>query len=144
MVSKSPVYKSVVIESKAVAVEGLCRQLLAEAAGNNFNGDDIFAIHLALEEALLNAVQHGNKTDAGKQISIECLITPEKFDISITDQGTGFNPEAVPDPRSEENLYKSWGRGLLLMRSYMDVVEYNETGNSVHMIKYKAKAKNVS
>jgi len=90
MVSKSPVYKSVVIESSAVAVEGLCRQLLAEAAGNNFNGDDIFAIHLAVGEALLNAVQHGNKTDAGKQISIECLITPEKFDISITDQGTRF------------------------------------------------------
>ncbi len=140
MVSKSPVHKSVVIESNAVAVERLCRQLLGEAAANNFDGDDIFAIHLALEEALLNAVQHGNKADATKQISIECLITPAKFDISITDQGTGFDPDVVPDPRIEENLYKLWGRGLLLMRSYMDVVEYNETGNCVHMIKYKANA----
>ena len=140
MVSKSPVHKSVVIESNAVAVERLCRQLLGEAAGNNFDGDDIFAIHLALEEAFLNAVQHGNKADATKQISIECLITPAKFDISITDQGTGFDPDVVPDPRSEENLCKLWGRGLLLMRSYMDVVEYNETGNCVHMIKYKANA----
>jgi serine/threonine-protein kinase RsbW len=140
MVSKSPVHKSVVIESNAVAVERLCRQLLGEAAANNFDGEDIFAIHLALEEALLNAVQHGNKADAGKQISIECLITPAKFDISITDQGTGFDPDVVPDPRSEENLYKLCGRGLLLMRSYMDVVEYNETGNCVHMVKYKANA----
>ena len=140
MVSKSPVRKSVVIESKAVAVERLCRQLLGEAAANNFNGDDIFASHLALEEALLNAIQHGNKADATKQISIECLVTPEQFDILITDQGTGFDPDVVPDPRSEENLYKLWGRGLLLMRSYMDVVEYNETGNCVHMIKYKANA----
>jgi serine/threonine-protein kinase RsbW len=140
MVSKSPVHKSVVIESNAVAVERLCRQLLVEAAANNFDGDDIFAIHLALEEAFLNAVQHGNKADATKQISIECLITPAKFDISITDQGTGFDPDVVPDPRSDENLHKLWGRGLLLMRSYMDVVEYNETGNCVHMIKYKANA----
>jgi serine/threonine-protein kinase RsbW len=144
MVSKSPVYKSVSIESSAAAVGRLCCQLLAEATGNNFNGDDVFAIHLALEEALLNAVQHGNKADTTRQIGVECLITPEKFDISITDQGSGFNPEVVPDPRSEENLYKSWGRGLLLMRSYMDVVEYNKTGNCVHMIKYKTKAKNVS
>ena len=140
MVSKSPVHKSVVIESNAVAVERLCRQLLGEAAANNFDGDDIFAIHLALEEAFLNAVQHGNKADATKQISIECLITPAKFDISITDQGTGFDPDVVPDPRNEENLCKLCGRGLLLMRSYMDVVEYNETGNCVHMIKYKANA----
>jgi serine/threonine-protein kinase RsbW len=143
MGSESSVQKSVVIKSTRSAVEGLCHELLA-AVANNFDGDDIFAIHLALEEALLNAMHHGNKQDAAKQITVECLITPAKFDISITDQGGGFDPDDVPDPRREENLRKCCGRGLLLMRSYMDEVEYNEAGNCVHMVKYKTKAPNAS
>ncbi|MHC5060741.1 MAG: ATP-binding protein [Planctomycetota bacterium] len=143
MVSESSVHKSVTIKSTRPAVEALCRELLAQAA-EIFDGDDIFAIHLALEEALLNAMCHGNKKDAAKQITVEYLITPAKFDISVTDQGTGFNPGQVPDPRNDENLYKSSGRGLLLMRSYMDAVEHNKAGNCIHMIKYKSKTKNVS
>jgi len=75
---------------------------------------------------------------ADKSVSVEYLITPDKFDIRICDEGPGFAPEAVPDPRRRENLYKSSGRGLLLMRSYMDVVEHNNPGNCVHMIKYKS------
>jgi len=142
MVSDSLVHKSVVIKSSQSAVERLCSQLLEAAVANNFDGDDIFAIHLALEEALLNAIQHGNKEDVVRQITVEYLITPAKFDISIADEGAGFDPDAVPDPRCEENLRKCCGRGLLLMRSYMDAVEYNETGNCVHMVKHKTKARN--
>jgi len=142
MVSDSLVHKSVVISSSRGAVEQLCSRLLETAAANNFDGDDIFAIHLALEEALLNAIQHGNKEDVARQITVEYLITPQEFDISITDQGGGFDPDAVADPRAEENLYKSCGRGLLLMRSYMDAVEFNETGNCVRMVKHKTKAPN--
>lgn len=144
MVSDSLVHKSVVINSSRGAVEHLCSQLLEAAAAKDFNGDDVFAIHLALEEALLNAMQHGNKRDAARQITIEYFITPAKFEISITDEGAGFDPNGVPDPRCEENLRKCSGRGLLLMRSYMDAVEYNETGNCVHMVKHKTKARNVS
>jgi serine/threonine-protein kinase RsbW len=144
MVSDSLVHKSVVINSSRSAVEQLCSRLLEAVAARDFNGDDIFAIHLALEEALLNAICHGNKQDTAKQIKVEYFITPAKFEISITDGGAGFDPEAVPDPRAEENLYKCCGRGLLLMRSYMDAVEYNEAGNCVHMVKHKTKAPNAS
>lgn len=144
MVSKSALHKSVVLESSVAATERLCERLLAEAAANKFDGDDIFAIHLALEEAFINAVRHGNKQDEAKTVAVECLITPDKLDISIADEGAGFNPDSVPDPRSEENIYKPAGRGLLLMRSFMDVVEHNETGNCVHMVKYKSKPKNES
>ena len=144
MASESSVHKSVVIKSSRAAVEALCSQLFEAAAGRDFDGDDIFAIHLALEEALLNAICHGNKQDSGKTIKVEYFITPAKFEVSITDEGTGFDPDAVPDPRAEENLRKCSGRGLFLMRSYMDTVEYNKTGNCVHMVKHKSKAPNAS
>ena len=144
MVSDSLVHKSVVIDSSRSAVEHLCSRLLAAAAAKDFNSDDVFAIHLALEEALLNAICHGNKQDTEKRIKVEYFITPAKFEISITDEGAGFNPDVVPDPRAEENLYKSCGRGLLLMRSYMDEVEYNKTGNCVHMVKHKTSSPGAS
>ncbi len=141
MVSKDDVHISRVVESSASAVEALCRELLEDTGGFGFSEDDVFGIHLAMEEALGNAVRHGNKEQSQKQISIECLVTSEKFDIQISDEGSGFDPGLLPDCRSEENLYKCCGRGVLLMRSYMDVVEYNDAGNCVHMIKYRSKPK---
>ena len=141
MAYKASMQKSKVISSDTVSVERLCQQLLAEVTAGDFNAEDTFAIHLAIEEAFLNAAQHGNQQDKTKKINVEYLITPDKFDISIFDEGNGFDPEKVPDPRCTENLYKSSGRGLLLMRSYMDIVEYNKEGNGVHMIKYTTTAK---
>ena len=137
MVLKDIVRKSRVVPSATSAVELLCQELFADVIECGFNEDNAFAIHLALEEAFHNAVEHGNNGDSSKHVSVECLITSEKFDILVSDEGSGFAPENIPDPRSEENLYKCGGRGVLLMRSYMDVVEYNESGNSVRMIKYR-------
>jgi serine/threonine-protein kinase RsbW len=92
---------------------------------------------LALEESLFNAARHGNKLDPEKTVTVDFLINSEKIDLTVTDQGDGFDPEELPDPRKHENLYKYGGRGVLLMRSYMDVVEFNEKGNQVHMVKYR-------
>jgi serine/threonine-protein kinase RsbW len=102
-----------------------------------FTQDDEFAVHLALEEAFLNAVKHGNKMDPHKTVTVECRIDDEKVDLRLTDQGDGFDPRVVPDPREGENLYRPEGRGLLLISSYMHVVEYNERGNGVHMVRYR-------
>jgi serine/threonine-protein kinase RsbW len=63
----------------------------------------------------------------------------DKFEVSMMDEGEGFDPSVIPDPRYGENLYKINGRGLLLMRSYMDVVEFNNSGNGVRMVRYKEK-----
>jgi serine/threonine-protein kinase RsbW len=139
MVSESSPPKAIIIDSQAGRAERVCRQLLDVAEGNGFDSNDIFAIHLALEEALINAIKHGNRMDPKKQITVEYTISPEKFDVSITDDGSGFRPGDVPDPRDSENLSKPSGRGLLLMKEFMDVVEHNSTGNRVHMIKYKTK-----
>lgn len=141
MVSEGLVRKSIVLANENSVLEQMCQKLLDEAAKQGFEQEDLFAIHLALEEAFLNAVKHGNKMDLNKKVYVEYLITPRKFDISVGDDGCGFSPSLVPDPREGDNLYKSSGRGLLLMQSYMDTVEYNREGNCVHMVKFRESRK---
>ena len=114
-------------------------EIISEVKANGFNEEDVFAVHLALEEALINAIKHGNKMDAGKDVKIDYSVCPDKVDIIMTDEGEGFNPDSVPDPRCGDNIYRLGGRGLLLIRSYMDMVEFNKKGNTVHMVKYKEK-----
>jgi serine/threonine-protein kinase RsbW len=117
----------------------VCKQILSRLDEHNFGKDDIFAVHLTLEEAFLNAVKHGNKMDPTKKVKIDYSVDSEKVEISITDEGAGFEPESVDDPRFGEGLYEPGGRGLLLMNSYMDIVKFNEHGNTVHMVRYKEK-----
>ena len=107
-----------------------------------YSDDDIFAVHLAFEEAFYNAIKHGNKMNPDKKVQIDCEIGSEKIDLSMSDAGSGFDPDTVPDCRKGENLYKTEGRGILLMRSYMDVVEFNPQGNAVHMVRYRHGTKN--
>ena len=144
MASKTPNSHSVVVESTPSAIGKVCKWILAKLEANNFSQEDIFAVHLALEEAFINAVQHGNKMEPDKKVKIDYSVGSDKIEISMTDQGGGFDPESVPDPRYGENLYKPEGRGLLLMHSYMDVVEFNERGNRVRMVRYKEKEKRIS
>jgi serine/threonine-protein kinase RsbW len=139
MASETPVTHSAVVESTSSAVSSVCESILSRLKANRFGEEDIFAVHLALEEAFINAVKHGNKMDAVREVRIDYSVAPDKVEVTVTDGGEGFDPNAVPDPRYGENLYKPEGRGLFLMRSYMDVVTFNERGNSVCMVKYKEK-----
>lgn len=137
--SGAPVSRSVVVASIPSAIGGVCKQILSELEPENFSEEDVFSVHLALQEAFLNAIRHGNKMDPEKEVRIDYSVGLDKVEIFMTDEGDGFDPQAVPDPRYGENLYKIKGRGLLLMRSYMDAVEFNERGNRVRMIRYKNK-----
>ena len=139
MTSETPTSYSLVAESKPSEVVRVCDEVLAKLKERGFGKDDIFAVHLTLEEAFLNAVKHGNKQDPEKKVKVDYSVSSEKLEITITDQGSGFKPDNVADPRFGENLFKPGGRGLLLMNSYMDVVKYNEQGNSVFMVRYKDK-----
>jgi len=130
-------HKSWQLKSTDAEVKKVSCEVLKTLEEHDFGEDTIFAVHLSLEEAFVNAIKHGNHNDPEKNILAECLITPEKIDISITDEGFGFDPHGVPDPRCSNNLYKSSGRGVLLIQSYMDVVEYNARGNCIHMVKYR-------
>jgi len=139
MTAESPVRCSLVVESEPSALGRPCRQILSALEAKGFSQDDIFAVHLALEEAFLNAVKHGNKMDSTKKVVVEYTVDQEKIEISVTDEGEGFDPGSIPDPRVGDNLYRPEGRGLLLISSYMHTVEYTSRGNSLRMVRYKGR-----
>ena len=110
--------------------------IVAAAALAGFDEESLFALRLGIEEALSNAVRHGNGGDRSKAVRVRYEVTSDRVDIYVEDEGMGFDPCAVPDPTTPENLEKNSGRGVMLMRAYMNLVEYNETGNTVHLVKF--------
>jgi serine/threonine-protein kinase RsbW len=104
-----------------------------ERAG--FDPDSQFAIKLALEEALINAIKHGNKLDKGKLVQVEWRVSPAAVEITIEDEGPGFDRKKVPNPTDETNLEKLTGRGILLIESYMTDVQWSNGGRRVKLVK---------
>ena len=141
MVFQTVIERSFTVKGVPSAIADIYDDLLTAMKVMKYDGTDVFSVHLAMEEAFANAMKHGNKMDPEKTIEIEYRINHRKLEITLTDMGEGFDPNSVPDPRLGNNVYKAYGRGILLMRSYMDKVEYNRKGNSVHMIKYRQKQK---
>ena len=112
-------------------------ELLARFDAEGWNSRDIFGIRLALEEAVVNAIKHGNCLDCNKQVQVECRSTPDKIWIKVSDQGQGFDPAVVPDCTDDEHIDAPNGRGIMLMRNFMTRVEYNQKGNVVEMEKLR-------
>ncbi len=146
------------IENDAEMIWPLIEQLQSNLPP--WSTTDQLQIGMALDEAMSNAMYHGNlevesdlkeceenefyklvgerQSEApycDRTVRIQARFTPDEFEISVADQGPGFDPETVEDPRKEENLSKLSGRGLLLIRSFMDDVWHNETGNKITMVK---------
>jgi serine/threonine-protein kinase RsbW len=97
-----------------------------------------FAVDMAIREAVTNAVLHGNKQDQAKVVRVTATNSPDRLEISVHDEGAGFNPAAVPDPTATENILKSSGRGIFFMSNFMDDVEWlirPEGGTTVRMTK---------
>ena len=111
--------------------------LLARLEAEQWAAHDVFGIHLAMEEALVNAIKHGNRQDSSKRVHICCKLSPQRMWIRIADEGSGFNPESVADCTDLDNLDVPSGRGIMLMRSFMSRVEYNDRGNCVEMEKLR-------
>ena len=100
--------------------------------------DAAFGIDMAVREAVTNAVLHGNQQDENKTVDVTLKSSPDAVEISVHDQGVGFNPETVPDPTAEENILKASGRGIFFMRSFMDEVNWlirPGGGTTVRMLK---------
>ncbi|MDB4628198.1 ATP-binding protein [bacterium] len=110
---------------EATIFEGL------KAAG--FDEGEIFAIRLAMEEAVANGFRHGNEGDPTKSVTVAFEIDDSGMTLAVEDQGTGFDPTAVPDPTEDVNLEIPSGRGLMLMRAYMTAVEVIPPGNRIEM-----------
>ena len=117
MASVTPIRCSATVESKASGLVEPCQRILSALREKGFSDDDAFAVHLAMEEAFLNAAKHGNKLDPTKMVTIRYLVCDDRVEIEIADEGDGFNPEQVPDPRVGDNLYRPEGRGLLLIHA---------------------------
>lgn len=94
---------------------------------------ECFGVRLALEEALVNAIKHGNRMEPDKKVYIACVLASDEITIVIEDQGDGFKLEEVPDPTEDDNLEKPGGRGIMLIRSFMNSISYNDKGNRITM-----------
>ncbi len=101
--------------------------------------DDVsFAVDIAIREAVTNAVLHGNKLDETKLVEIQVKVSSEAVELLVHDEGKGFKPEEVPDPTAAENILKSSGRGIFLIRNFMDEVNWivaPKGGTTVRLLK---------
>jgi serine/threonine-protein kinase RsbW len=103
-----------------------------------FSGRRLFInFRVAISEALTNAIRYGNGEDPAKQVEVSVEVDPFRVVVQVTDQGNGFDPQAVPDPTLPENLHRPGGRGVYLIRQLMDEVEYDERGSSVRLVLYR-------
>ena len=124
------------IPSEISAISPLVERLMRLVEGSHCVTGEETAVELALREALSNAVVHGNRLDAHKLVHVRCRCKVGKgISITVSDQGQGFDPSAVPDPLSVDNLEAEHGRGIHLMKLAMDEVSFEQRGAEVHMFK---------
>jgi serine/threonine-protein kinase RsbW len=109
---------------------------IAQAAERHgYTKASLFAVRLAVHEALMNGFKHGHKgLPASLPVTLTYKVKDRTIECTIEDQGPGFTPQDVPDPTLEENIERGSGRGLLLIRAYMSHVEHNAKGNRVTMV----------
>jgi serine/threonine-protein kinase RsbW len=112
------------------AVELVTRHCLA---GHQATQTIRFRLRVVLSEALSNAILQGNREDRTKWVDIRAELVPDAIRVWVTDEGAGFDPESVPEPIRPEQLDEARGRGLYLIRKLVDVVQFNERGNSICM-----------
>ena len=115
-------------------------ELLERMHAEDWAQHDVYSVCLAMEEALVNAIIHGNRLDADKRVHVACRLAPDVVRIEITDEGDGFDLSAIPNPTDPDRLECPCGRGVMLIRSFMSRVRYNAKGNSVVMEKDRQRA----
>jgi len=120
-------------------VEAAAEKLASEAG---LDEDQCFHVAMAAREAAVNAVLHGNEYDPAKQISVSLENTGKSLIITVADEGKGLDPEKVPDPLAPENLLRGTGRGIFLIRSFMDEVNFRQLhpGTELTLVKHLAPA----
>lgn len=131
------------VQNDRAAITALGERVLAAAEQAGYSEASRFAVRLALEEAVVNGFRHGHKDlPATETVAVEFDVDEQSIRLVVTDKGPGFSPDEVPDPTAEENLTKTSGRGLLLMRAYMTEITHNDAGNQIRMTYNKPDAEN--
>jgi serine/threonine-protein kinase RsbW len=125
------------IPSETAQGQKVQERIVALLEQMGYSQKDVFGVKLALEEALVNAIKHGNGMDPNKLVRVSCRIGQQEARITITDEGPGFDPDSVPDPTDDANIEKPGGRGIMLMKAFMSEVEYGKNGNEVLLVKVR-------
>ena len=127
------------LDSTLESVDSAEELAVGAAARAGFEDDDLVKIGMAVRESMVNAVVHGNRYSAHKKVRISVAHNSERYMVRIADQGEGFDFEGLPDPLAPENLMRTSGRGIFLIRSFMDEVEMRHLdpgGTEVTLVKY--------
>jgi serine/threonine-protein kinase RsbW len=123
------------LPSDLTLMNGVLQYLLERVAKLGVIAPEKSNLFIALDEAFVNAVKHGNKNDPTKLVRVGAELSPKEACFTVEDEGEGFDVQTIPDPCDPANLFKSSGRGVLLIYNIMDEVEYNKQGNRVKMVK---------
>jgi serine/threonine-protein kinase RsbW len=124
------------LQSTKPGINRAVRDILRHARVTGCLADHQAELEIALREALANAVLHGNRSDAAKKVLVRAYCDPRKgFLIAVRDEGSGFDPAKVPDPRGDDRLHLTHGRGIFLMRELMDHIEHRKGGREVVLYK---------
>lgn len=116
-------------------IERLQNVIVDAAARHHYPKASLFALRLALQEAISNAFRHGHRQlPPDTSIAVDYTVTDQEIRVAVEDQGPGFDPRSIPDPTLEPNLEATSGRGLFLIRAYMASVTYNTRGNRIEMV----------
>jgi serine/threonine-protein kinase RsbW len=122
------------IPSDYTASQEIQDKIMSDVNQRGYNSQTVFAIKLALEEAMMNAIKHGNRRDEKKKVHVEASVNSRQAEIVVEDEGPGFNRRSVPDPTLPENLEKCSGRGIHLIEAYAHEVEWSKGGRRVRMV----------
>jgi serine/threonine-protein kinase RsbW len=127
------------LDSTLESVESAEELALSVAQRAGFDDDDLMRIGMAVRESMVNAVVHGNRYSEHKKVRFSVSHNGERYTVRIADEGEGFDFSSLPDPLAPENLMRTSGRGIFLIRSFMDEFEMRlrePTGTEVTLVKY--------
>ncbi len=120
------------------AIERSVEYLMDRGAELGFDADRLrLNFRVGLTEAITNAMLYGNARDPDKRVRVEAHLSTDAIVVSVTDEGSGFDPRRLPDPTTPRNRLRSGGRGIFLIRKLMDRVEFNDRGNSILMVLHR-------
>ena len=131
------------VPGKSGTHAGILESVISHMDQLEWSKKEQFNVQLAFEEAISNAVKHGNISDPNKIVRVACQVFRDHLTITIEDEGKGFDPGQVPDPRHPDNILIPSGRGILLIRHMMNRVEFTPSGNAITMTKYRDSQKNM-
>ena len=123
------------IPSEIKYIKKVSSEILDHLSSYSVDKERLFDIRLCIEEAVRNAIVHGNRMNEKLRVMVDYRIEKDRIRIEVEDEGAGFDPHSVPDPAEKKNMLKESGRGVCLIKTLMDNVDFNEKGNKIGMEK---------